>query len=216
MECSPITRLLFIGLWNFCDDAGRHQLSGRRIKAEVFPGDDFTSENVLGMLQELNEMGLIDVYTVEDKEYLQVTGWHHQRIDKPQEARFPSKPEGDSGSVPRMFGALRDSIGEEWKGEEKKDAAPGARIGNGEEKEKTQEVDLFIRGKFVLGDNAGGMIAKVLKVNGGNIALARAVIEKASTKQNPREYIGAIIRDNKPEKPESPDKLPNFMPGIVG
>ncbi len=24
MECSPIARLLFIGMWNFCDDGGNH------------------------------------------------------------------------------------------------------------------------------------------------------------------------------------------------
>ena len=24
MECSPMARLLFIGMWNFCDDGGNH------------------------------------------------------------------------------------------------------------------------------------------------------------------------------------------------
>ncbi len=34
----------------------------------------------------------------------------------------------------------------------------------------------------------------VLKAKGGEVALARAAIEQASTKQNPREYLGAIAR----------------------
>ena len=54
--------------------------------------------------------------------------------------------------------------------------------------------ELFDRGKEVLGDGAGGMIQKLLAAKHGNIALARAAIEQASTMDNPREYIGAIIR----------------------
>lgn len=57
------------------------------------------------------------------------------------------------------------------------------------------EADLFVRGKEVLGGpSAGGLITKLVRKHGGNIALARASIETASTKSDPREYIGAIIR----------------------
>ena len=30
VECSPIARLLFIGMWNFCDDGGNHLPAQRR------------------------------------------------------------------------------------------------------------------------------------------------------------------------------------------
>lgn len=56
------------------------------------------------------------------------------------------------------------------------------------------EKELFDRGKQVLGKSAGGLIANLLKAKGRNIALARAAIEQASTKQNPNEYIAAAIR----------------------
>lgn len=102
LECSPIARLLFIGLWNFCDDVGRHPFSARRIKAEIFPGDDITSENILGMLDELSREGLIDVYDVAGKGYLQVTGWHHQKIDHPQRPRYPARSEDYSANVRGM------------------------------------------------------------------------------------------------------------------
>ena len=46
MECSPLARLLFIGVWNFCDDAGNHPMSAKTLKALVFPGDDITSAKV--------------------------------------------------------------------------------------------------------------------------------------------------------------------------
>lgn len=56
------------------------------------------------------------------------------------------------------------------------------------------DAELFRRGKEVLGNNAGGQIAKLKAAKGGNVALARSVIEQASTKQNPREYVAAAIR----------------------
>lgn len=71
--------------------------------------------------------------------------------------------------------------------ERKKDAAFAA-----------PEAELFDRGKQVLGQSGGGLIKNLLKAKGGNIAMARIAIEQASQKQNPREYIGAII--NQPAK----------------
>jgi len=56
------------------------------------------------------------------------------------------------------------------------------------------ERELFSRGKQVLGQSAGGLISKLLKSKGGDVALARAAIETASTKENPREYLSAAIR----------------------
>jgi hypothetical protein len=55
------------------------------------------------------------------------------------------------------------------------------------------EIELSQRGKTILGKDAGGLIAKLLKVK-GNPILALAAILQASTKQNPREYIGAVLR----------------------
>ena len=64
----------------------------------------------------------------------------------------------------------------------------------------TPEVELFRRGKEVLGKNAGGFISKLLKAKDNNCALARATIEIASTKENPREYIGAILKGGHPSE----------------
>jgi hypothetical protein len=46
----------------------------------------------------------------------------------------------------------------------------------------------------VLGENAGGMVTNLIKAKCGSIELARAALEQAATKANPREYIGAINR----------------------
>jgi hypothetical protein len=56
------------------------------------------------------------------------------------------------------------------------------------------ERDYFIRGKALLGKNAGGLLAKLKAAKGGNVALARAALETASTKENPKEYIGGVLR----------------------
>ncbi len=76
-KCSLNARLLFIGLWNFCDDAGRHPFKLDEIKTNIFPDDDIDSVTVQGMCNELSVNGLITVYVVAGQEYLQVTGWHH-------------------------------------------------------------------------------------------------------------------------------------------
>lgn len=102
MNCSPSARLLFIGLWNFCDDAGNHVASAKTIKANVFPGDDITSTDVQRLLDELSSNGLIDYYSFENKDFLHVTGWHHQKIERPTYKHPPYKP-GDPGPARRAI-----------------------------------------------------------------------------------------------------------------
>lgn len=98
MECSPNARLLFIGMWNFCDDAGRHPASPKQIKALVFPADDFTVDDIRRMLDELSTNDLIRLYAVDGKEYFSVTGWRHQKIDRPQPAKYPGPVDDHSSN----------------------------------------------------------------------------------------------------------------------
>jgi len=116
MECSPITRLLFIGLWNFCDDAGNHVASAKTIKAEIFPGDDISSTDVRRMLDELSSNGLIVYYSYENKEFLHVTGWHHQKIDRPTFKH----PRFSGGTTQAARRGLDESSPPEGRGEERK------------------------------------------------------------------------------------------------
>jgi hypothetical protein len=92
MECPPVVRLLFIGIWNFCDDAGRMPWSPRSIQAKVFPGDDLAPTALESMLENLVQVGLIERYAVNGAEYFQVTGWQHQRINRPQDPKYPPPP----------------------------------------------------------------------------------------------------------------------------
>lgn len=122
LECSPNARLLFIGMWNFADDCGRLPCSPKSLKAQIFPSDDITLENIRGMINELSANGLLLIYSVEDKDYLQVTGWSHQRIDKPQPAKYPAPFFDGSPTVPRTLPP--DRIGEDKKGKNTRTASP--------------------------------------------------------------------------------------------
>lgn len=62
------------------------------------------------------------------------------------------------------------------------------------------EREYFLRGREVLGNKSGALIANLLKAKGKNVALARAALEQASQKQNPTEFIAAICR-GPPGKP---------------
>jgi len=108
MECSPIARLMFIGMWNFADDAGRLSYSAKTIKAQIFPGDEVSLEAIRGMVDELSANGLVSFYIIDDKEYLLITGWHHQKIDKPQKPRHPAPPADHSPNVRRMVATERE------------------------------------------------------------------------------------------------------------
>lgn len=99
MSCSRDARLLFVGMWNFADDRGRLTDSARSIKAQVFPGDDdIDSQSVRRWLDELSSNGLVLFYERDGRAYIQVTGWDHQRIDKPRPSKIPPP---DSSNVRR-------------------------------------------------------------------------------------------------------------------
>ncbi len=192
IECSTNARLLFVGLWNFCDDQGRHPASPKQCKAEVFPSDDFNIETIQRMLDELSSNGLITFYVSDNIKYFYVNGWHHQKIDRPQKAKYPDPCIEDSSNDRRAFAP--DRIGEDKKGEDK-DAAPnGAHFSLEEKSPEAEDAQFYNRGKQLFGPKSGGLLKQLLTAKLNNVALARAALETASTKANPREYIGAIVR----------------------
>ena len=103
-ECSPNARLLFIGLWNFCDDYGIHPASVKRLKMEIYPSDDFHSEDIRRMIGELLANGLIEEYEIDGAQYWRVTGWDkHQKPDT-KTGLYPM-PDGNVGGKIRRQNA---------------------------------------------------------------------------------------------------------------
>lgn len=89
-------RLLFIALWSYVDDNGVGIDSDRAIAADCFGLEDDPIETrnyVREGLATLSRSFLIVRYEVAGKRYLHITGWDkHQRVDKPNKARYPKPP----------------------------------------------------------------------------------------------------------------------------
>lgn len=90
VELSYPARLLFIGLWNFCDDDGRMVYSPKRIKMQIFPADNLDISELFG---ELRGASLVHVYSIENTEYLQIRNFNkHQKVDKRTASKHPCPP----------------------------------------------------------------------------------------------------------------------------
>ena len=87
IELEPLSRLCFIGLWNFSDDFGIHKFNAKVIKAEIFPADDIPLAQVELMLEDLVKLNLIEVS--EDEILLRIKGWNiYQKINRPQPSKY--------------------------------------------------------------------------------------------------------------------------------
>ena len=87
IELEPLSRLCFIGLWNFSDDFGIHKFNAKVIKAEIFPADDIPLAQVELMLEDLIKLNLIEIS--EDKILLRIKGWNiYQKINRPQPSKY--------------------------------------------------------------------------------------------------------------------------------
>jgi len=140
IDCPAMTRLLFIGLWNFADDFGVQPLRPRTIRMQVFPGDTMENDSVRAMIEELAARGLVRIYTVDGVEYVAVPDWTQmQRVGKRAKRRYPPDPsvvpeadaasnasaqttENHSNAAPPpspepsgMEDAWRDAIGARWR-----------------------------------------------------------------------------------------------------
>jgi hypothetical protein len=90
IDCAPMIRLLFIGLWNFADDFGVQPLRPRTIRMQVFPGDPIDPDAVRAMIDQLAARGLVRVYAVDGVEYVAVIDWEQfQRVGKRARHRYP-------------------------------------------------------------------------------------------------------------------------------
>ncbi|MBX3501785.1 MAG: hypothetical protein KF889_20270 [Alphaproteobacteria bacterium] len=112
IDCTPMSRLLFLGLQNFADDFGVLPLRPRTLRLQIFPGDALDDEAVRVLIEELAARGLVRRYTVEDVEYLSIVDWAvHQRVAKRARRRYPApapdhgEPHSNPSQVPEPVAA---------------------------------------------------------------------------------------------------------------
>lgn len=196
MECSLNARLLFIGMWNFADDLGRLSLSPKSIKAQIFPSDDLGSEAILGMIRELSSNGLVLTYAVDGREYLQITGWQHQRIDKPQPGKHPSPVNGYSEII-------RGTVATEGKGEEGKGEDTDAIASDAPSASDDPRKRLFDEGLKKLAKITGkgpdacrSFVGKCLKAASDDAVTVLGLIDEAERNQavDPSAWIAARLK----------------------
>ena len=90
IKISIPARLLFIAIWNHADDLGVHRNDNFSLKAEVFPIDNISVEEVEKYKNELITVGLVISYTDErDGELLFIKNWYkYQYIKKPTPSKY--------------------------------------------------------------------------------------------------------------------------------
>ena len=94
---SPLTRILFIGLWCIADRDGRLEDRPRRIKKTLLGYDDITAEDTDDMLQQLANNDFIIRYEVDDTKYIQIVNF--RKHQNPHMAEKPSEIPPPAGYV---------------------------------------------------------------------------------------------------------------------
>ena len=106
MEVSPLARLLFIGIWNECDDKGSFEWSPIKLKARLLPVDNC---DVVALLAELESTGSVIRYEMSGRKFGAVRNFtRYQRPKKPN-STYPQTDEvrnfcaGEQAQVPNQF-----------------------------------------------------------------------------------------------------------------
>lgn len=84
---------------------------------QIFPADPFTDDEVARLIAELESAELVTSFASNGKDYLAITGWHHQRIDKPT-YKYPSPPKEFYDRYQNGRGGLAEDSGTEGNGVE--------------------------------------------------------------------------------------------------
>ena len=90
-EVTPLTRLLFIGLWTIADREGRLEDIPKKIKALVLPYDNI---DINKALNELQNHGFLVRYSVNENNYIQIVNFlkHQNPHMKEQASEIPEIP----------------------------------------------------------------------------------------------------------------------------
>ena len=81
--------VLFYRLIVTCDDYGRYDGRAKVIKGTCFPLKDITEKDIDKALSKLSAVGLVKIYEIQEKPYLQLITWgEHQRI-RNQKSKYP-------------------------------------------------------------------------------------------------------------------------------
>ena len=92
-QLSPNAEIAFYRLMVNCDDYGRMDGRVKVIKSRLFPLKDFSEDDMLGLLAELEKADLIKSYTVGGHPYLQMKTWERHQQVRAKRSKYPSADE---------------------------------------------------------------------------------------------------------------------------
>ena len=108
-ECSVAARLCFIGLWVMGDDYGNQKAQLVKLRHNIFPYDELTADEFLGLLCELESVGCIKGYEVDGDRYITVPNFcTYQTVKKPSKSNIPEPPKA-------TLSAKRTSVIHQWR-----------------------------------------------------------------------------------------------------
>lgn len=90
VTCSPLARLLFIGLWNEADDQGVFEWKPTMLKMRLLPVDNV---DVPGLLSELGDANAIEHFMVDERRYGAIRNFRKFQRPKSPNAIHPLPPE---------------------------------------------------------------------------------------------------------------------------
>lgn len=101
--------VLFYRLIVNCDDYGCFDRRAKIIKGSLFPLKEVTTKQIDAAVDKLSTVGLVRVYEVQGRPYLQLTTWSkHQRLRNTKH-KYPTPEEADSEESAASCGNLRQS-----------------------------------------------------------------------------------------------------------
>lgn len=105
-QLSWFEEVLFYRLIVNCDDYGCFDRRAKIIKAALFPLKEVTTKQIDSAVDRLSTVGLVRVYEVQGRPYLQLTTWSkHQRL-RNSKHRYPTPDDCDSPQFAASCGEL--------------------------------------------------------------------------------------------------------------
>lgn len=191
--------LVFAALWGHCDKAGNFAWKPRLLKLDILPFLDF---DLSASLMLLWEAGLLERHEIDGEEYGFIpTFVKHQRVsgkeakDPPKypdhKGKFFSRSQGSTGEAPGKQQRRQEGKGREgnYNPSEDKSSSGGAPA-----PVVSFDSEVYRFGKSVLGPKSGGVITKLRQKCDDDLERVMDLLVKAQGKEDPSEWIGAIIR----------------------
>ena len=220
------------------DDYGRYYARPMMLKNVLFPlREDISTEAIADAIQHFAELDLIQVYTVNGKEYLQLTTWARHQTIRNKKSKFPGPEEQEACTVDNNCIQLKSfeckcsrnpiRIQSETESEFISESKGAPRGGNAEEddekdygdkKKECEEltgIDQDLQEVLDAWQDAGfqtdsvtlNQLAELFRKNGRNAMLNAIDRTAAANARNPLRYLTAIL-----DPDHRPIKCTNRMP----